>query len=110
MKRSRVGGRCALQTEHVHALADLHREDGCSTCHEENDRSDRLTTLRHSRTREQCSTVWEVPMALNLSMLYQLMHFMIWFRSSRPTPSIKKGSVPVSPQALAQVPQREEKK
>ncbi len=59
MKRSRVGGRCALQTEHVHALADLHREDGCSTCHEENDRSDRLTTLRHSRTREQCSTVWE---------------------------------------------------
>jgi hypothetical protein len=63
-------------------------------------------TLAHTGAVQQ----WEVPMALNLSMLYQLMHFIIWFRSSRPTPNIKKGSVPVTPQALAQVPQREEKK
>jgi hypothetical protein len=72
------------------------------------DQTDSLATLAQRDTRTHgSSAVWEVPMALNLSMLYQLRHFIIWFRSSRPTPNIKKGSVPVPPE-LAQVPQREE--
>ncbi len=88
---------CIVKMAAVHATKTIVDQTGSQRC----------GTHAHGSSAALCG---RVPMALNLSMLYQLMHFMIWFRSSRPTPNIKKGSVPVSPHALAQVPQREEKK